>query len=559
MRRIPWHLPVLLPLLTLAAPVRAQEPEKSEKPTPKAESPAAERGPGRGNRGNRAGARRRGGARRNRQPVTAITAKFVHPVSGPVIENGVVLVRGERILAVGKQGEVRIPESATTRDFPNGHVYPGLIDAETDAFTDPATQRGGLDAGMALADDLQLRHNRDDSLAAAGITVAYVSAPAGQGAIVRPRREGFEVWEGKEKAGLQLRMTSGPRPTHALQRQQQLDGLKKTFDGLDKYEKAKKDYNKALDKYEKDFAEYLAWHEKNKGKKKAGDGKPADKTESAAPAGRPAGRGPRGRRPVPPGDGKNAEPLTAEEQQTELAFETLLEILAEQNAQDPKPAPPGPKGVAQKPSGKADGKDKKKDGPPKRPSYPKPFKEDPKKETLLAVLEGEMPLRVEAHRPDELRAALHMQRKNDVPLLVLEQAYGAGTVAKELAETGATVVLTEVLPNSMPELYDAFDPCTVPQALHAAGVPFAIATGKARSAPLLPLMAATAVGKGLDAKAALRAITLTPAEILGIQKDTGSLARGKFADLIVCDRPLFDSDSRVLFVLGKGRTEFEGN
>ena len=119
------------------------------------------------------------------------------------------------------------------------------------------------------------------------------------------------------------------------------------------------------------------------------------------------------------------------------------------------------------------------------------------------------------------------------------------------------MVLTEVLPNSMPELYKDFDPTALPAKLQAAGVPFAIASGGARRASLLPMMAAAAVGKGLDRDAALRAVTLTPAEILGVAKDTGSLQAGKFADLMVCDRPLFASDSRVLFVLGKGRTEYE--
>jgi len=55
----------------------------------------------------------------------------------------------------------------------------------------------------------------------------------------------------------------------------------------------------------------------------------------------------------------------------------------------------------------------------------------------------------------------------------------------------------------------------------------------------------------------LRAITLSPAEILGIAKNTGSLQPCKFADVLVCDRPLFATDSRVLFVLQSGRTEYE--
>ena len=55
----------------------------------------------------------------------------------------------------------------------------------------------------------------------------------------------------------------------------------------------------------------------------------------------------------------------------------------------------------------------------------------------------------------------------------------------------------------------------------------------------------------------MRAITLTPAEILGVAKDTGSLTRDKLADVIVTDGPLFASDSRLLLVIARGRTEYE--
>ncbi|MFY9344233.1 MAG: amidohydrolase family protein, partial [Planctomycetota bacterium] len=65
------------------------------------------------------------------------------------------------------------------------------------------------------------------------------------------------------------------------------------------------------------------------------------------------------------------------------------------------------------------------------------------------------------------------------------------------------------------------------------------------------------VGRGLPPAAALRAITLTPAEILGVAADTGSLQPGRYGDVVVTDRPLFATDSRILLVLAKGRTEHE--
>ncbi|MBX3465073.1 MAG: amidohydrolase family protein, partial [Planctomycetes bacterium] len=240
------------------------------------------------------------------------------------------------------------------------------------------------------------------------------------------------------------------------------------------------------------------------------------------------------------------------------ALDAWLESLAQDPPKQdpPKQDPPAGGGRPPGDAGRPAAPEKKDEGP-KRPTWPKAPPANPQKEVLLRVVDGELPLRVEAHRPDELRAALALQRDRAIPVLVLERAVGAASLAEELAERGIAVVLTDVLPETLPEAYADFDPTALPARLEATGVPFAIGSGSARRAPLLPLMAATAVGGGLAPAAALRAITLTPAEILGIAADTGSLAAGKFADVLVCDRPLFASDCRVLLVLGKGRTEYE--
>lgn len=528
--------------------------------------------------------------RRQRAPVFVIEAGTVHPVSGPAITDGVVVVRGEKILAVGKRGEVEVPPNAVVRTFPDGHVYPGLIDAQTDAFApDDLRNDGNGDGGTHFSDDLQKRGDRSDELAKAGVTTAYVTvrSPAlvrGKGAVVRPTKDGFTRWEGKEQAALQLRMTQGLGASHALQRLQQAQAVDALFEGLDEFRKAKDEHAEALKKYEKEFADYLAFHEKKKGGDKAdGDKKPEPKPEgapAAAPAAPGAGPGPgqggpggegRRRRGGPPreepkqaGDDTTADGTTADLTATdEQALAAMFTELLAMAMQDPKPEPAKQEPAKQEP-GKPDaggappgGAAEKKDEGPKRPTYPKKPPEDLQKDALLAVLDGELPLRVEAHRPDELRAALKLQRDREIPVLVLEQAYGADAVASQLAQQAVSVVLTDGLPVPLPAPYDGFRPAALPKRLHDAGVPFAIASGNARLSNSLPLLAAAAVGAGLDAEHALRAITLTPAEILGVAKDTGSLQKDKFADVLVTDRPLFASDSRVLLVLQKGKTEFE--
>lgn len=507
-------------------------------------------------------------------PALVIEAGTVHPVAGPVITDGVVVIDGERIVGVGKRGEVEIPAGAIVRSFPTGHVYPGLVDAATDAFTDgPVRNEAGVDAGVAIADVLQRQNDRDDALIAAGITTAYVTVRAPglvrpQGAIVRPTHDAFTTWTGRAAAAVQMRLTNGPVPSHALQRQQMLQQADALFDGLEEYKKAFADHKEALAKYQKEFDEYLAYHQKKKDGDKADkkdEAKPANPPADAAPTGPPEGRRPRGNRP--PGGGGGGEPPRepraadggGDEEFARAVF-TLLDALAqdppkqEPPKQEPKPAPQGqPAGTP----ATADKPAEKKDEAPKRPTYPKAPVHDPQRDALLAVLDGALPLRVEAHRADELRAVLDMQQKRAIPVLVVEQAYAAAAVAPRLAERGVAAVITDVLPGDLPPMYDEFEPAALPAKLQAAGVPFAIATGSARRAALLPLMAATAVAHGLDREQALRAITLSPAEILGVAKDTGSLQKGKLADVLVSDRPLLATDSRVLFVVQAGRIEFE--
>lgn len=578
-------VPALLATWVLqASGLTAQESGAQDPVAPASSAQTREEAPAR----RRAGRGRFGGRRRG---LTVIEAGTIHPVSGPPIRDGVVVIRGDRILAVGQQGDLDLPPNSKVLKFPNGHVYPGLIDAATDAFTDAGLRNDSkLNGGARLSDGLVWSGGRADRLVEQGVTTAYVRVRSGaqvrgQGAVVRPRAGGFDLWEGKEQAALQLRMATGTGAQHPLQRQAKLEAANKLFDGLEAFRDAQEKFDKDLEKYNEEFGKYLEHHRKKNGKDKpegaaGAEEKTSEEADTEAPAspseGRRRGRGQGGRRRPPQGGGGAAEPV-------EQAFATLMALVGEPRQptlaaaaapQDPRRSrrPGSRSGAATAPQGKPAGakpgdesKAKPKDDGPKRPKYPKKPKQDAQKDALAKVVDGVMPLRIEAHRVEELRAALRLQRDNDVPLVVLEQAYGAGSIADEIAEQGATVVLTDVLPHSLAAPGDKrnpfakFDVTALPRHLDAAGVPFAIASGSARLAGALPMMAAAAVGAGLSEAAALRSLTLTPAEILGVAEDTGSLTRNKYADVVVTDGPLFKSDSRVVLVISKGRTEFERN
>jgi len=94
---------------------------------------------------------------------------------------------------------------------------------------------------------------------------------------------------------------------------------------------------------------------------------------------------------------------------------------------------------------------------------------------------------------------------------------------------------------------------SAPAALEKAGVKFAFYSGGI-SAPkdLLPAVK-KAMDAGLSADAALRALTLSPAEIFGVAPVLGSIESGKIANLVVTDGDLFDKKTKVKMVFVDGK------
>ena len=194
---------------------------------------------------------------------------------------------------------------------------------------------------------------------------------------------------------------------------------------------------------------------------------------------------------------------------------------------------------------------------PEKPEYPSPPTVEPDKEALLLVLEGKRALRIEVQRSEEVRAALALARDREIPRVVLEHAPASGPLAEQLALQGVPVVLVDILPGTTPDTYGGGDSGVLPATLAESGVAIAIASGSVANARHLTMVAAYAAGRGLDPDTALRAITLTPAEILGVSREVGSLDAGKLADIVVLSAPIFASDAQVLRVLSAGTTQYE--
>jgi len=178
---------------------------------------------------------------------------------------------------------------------------------------------------------------------------------------------------------------------------------------------------------------------------------------------------------------------------------------------------------------------------------------DARWEALLPVLEGKMPVVVNADEITQIQAAVAWALKEKLRLVILG-GYDAPRCAALLREHDIPVIVNGVnrLPQRVSDPYDAA--YSVPARLHGAGVRFCIAEqNEPWNARNLPYHASTAVAFGLPADEALRAITLNSAQILGAADRVGSLETGKDATLFVASGDILEVPTQVEMAFIQGR------
>jgi imidazolonepropionase-like amidohydrolase len=180
---------------------------------------------------------------------------------------------------------------------------------------------------------------------------------------------------------------------------------------------------------------------------------------------------------------------------------------------------------------------------------------DARWEAMLPVLEGKLPLIVSADELQQIQAAVAFALQQKCRLIVYG-GYDAPRCVELLKQHDVPVIVSGVyrLPRRRDDEYDA--PYTVPARLHEAGVKFCIAGAGRHSASNvrnLPYHAGTAAAYGLPADEALKAITLYPAQILGIADRAGSLEAGKDATLFICDGDPLETPTQVETAYVQGR------
>lgn len=155
-------------------------------------------------------------------------------------------------------------------------------------------------------------------------------------------------------------------------------------------------------------------------------------------------------------------------------------------------------------------------------------------EALSPLLRGDIPAIIHAERESDIRDALKFADEHKLRV-ILSGGHDVQKVIAELKQRKTPVLLGPILalPQNEDDAYDVL--FSNAKALHDAGIPFSIQSSDSHNARNLPYHAAACAAFGLPKEAALRAVTLSAAEILGIADKYGSLDVGKSATLFLSD------------------------
>lgn len=390
--------------------------------------------------------------------VYAITGGTVHPVSGPEIANGVVVIRDGLIESVG--ANVAIPPDAIVIDVKGGHVYPGLIDAQTSLGFPSASaprRRGGGGARTPPAETLPETSPSFLAFREAKVSDEDVDARRGTGVLTIITAPSFGIFNGQSVA---LNLGSGPMESRVVRN-------------------------------------------------------PATQQISFNP--RPAWTYP--------------DSLMGVISYIRQTFLDAQQYGAARAIYDKNPA-----------------------------GYKRPD-ESPSLDALGAVLRRDVPLVFVADSELMIRRAEAIAKEFNVRMIVAGARQGY-KMADELKSLGAPVLVSTKWPvppaskedreeQPLRVIRDRQLAPTTPAVLAKSGVLFALVSGAGKTGDYLPGIR-KAIDNGLSADDALRATTINPAKIIGIDRQLGSLDRGKIANIVITDKPIFEKEAKVkrIFVDG---------
>jgi imidazolonepropionase-like amidohydrolase len=172
-------------------------------------------------------------------------------------------------------------------------------------------------------------------------------------------------------------------------------------------------------------------------------------------------------------------------------------------------------------------------------------------DAMIPAVRGEMPILVDANTVAQMRDVIRFMDSLKVKVIIHGASEG-WQFADTLAARRVPVILDGV--TGVPGNDDPYDLIYAnPGVLQKAGVQLAFATGGASSARDMPYEVGLSIAYGMDAEEGLKAMTINPAKMFGVDRDFGSIEVGKVANVIVTTGDTIDIRSQIKEVFVKGR------
>ncbi len=177
---------------------------------------------------------------------------------------------------------------------------------------------------------------------------------------------------------------------------------------------------------------------------------------------------------------------------------------------------------------------------------------------LLPVVKGELPVIFSVHADRDILQTIKFVQEEKIKAIFygVEQGF---KVAEEIKKSGIPCLIGSLY--DLPPVWeDGYDSLFLnPIILNRAGVKIAFSSSSSSAAKDLPYHAAKAAAFGLDRREALKAVTIYPAEIFGVEKDMGSLEKGKLASLVLARGDILELGTSIEKVFIEGREVDLGN
>jgi imidazolonepropionase-like amidohydrolase len=168
---------------------------------------------------------------------------------------------------------------------------------------------------------------------------------------------------------------------------------------------------------------------------------------------------------------------------------------------------------------------------------------DLKSEILVKVIKREIPLLITANKAQDIMSALRLAKEFNIRI-VLDGVSEAHMLLNEIKASGFPVIVHATMARAGGDTESLS--LTTASKLKAAGIPVALQSGYEGYVPKTRVVlfeAAMAAANGLSRNDALALITIDAAKILGIDKQVGSLEKGKDADIAMYDGDPFEFTS----------------